>query len=143
MTALHENLERTQSLENAPASDRSLGVALAVGLALIAVYPVLSGVSPRWWALVAAAVAGAIAWLRPTFYRLPNRLWFKLGILLAALISPLAIGIVYLITIVPTGLVMQLLKKDPLRLRFDRSASTYWLDRAPPGPDPKDMPNQF
>lgn len=143
MTALHENLQRAQALESAPASDRSLGVALAIGFALIAVYPAFSGVSPRWWALVVAAVLGAIAWLRPHLYRIPNRLWFKFGLLLAALVSPLAIGIVYLITIVPTGVVTRLLKKDPLRLRLDRSASTYWLDRSPPGPDPKDMPNQF
>jgi hypothetical protein len=38
---------------------------------------------------------------------------------------------------------MRLLGKDPLRLKFDREASSYWIKREPPGPDPDGMPRQF
>ncbi len=33
--------------------------------------------------------------------------------------------------------------KDPLRLRFDRQAKTYWIERGPRGPAPDSMKNQF
>lgn len=143
MTDLHENLQRGESLDGRPGSERSFGIVFAVVFALIGLYPLLRAAAPHWWALAAAAAFGGFAWLRPAVYRLPNRLWFKLGLLLAAVVGPVAIGIVYLTTIVPTGLLMRLLGKDPLRLRIDPSARSYWVERSPPGPDPKGMPNQF
>jgi len=43
----------------------------------------------------------------------------------------------------PTGLIMRLFGKDPLRLRFDAEAKSYWIQREPPGPEPDSMRNQF
>ena len=55
----------------------------------------------------------------------------------------MAIGIVYYLTVVPTGLIMRALGKDPLRLRFERELPSYWIKREPPGPNPKTMNDQF
>ena len=63
--------------------------------------------------------------------------------LLAKVVSPIALGLIYVLGIVPTGLIMRLLGKDPLRLRFDPGAEDYWVRRNPPGPDPKTMTQQF
>jgi hypothetical protein len=38
---------------------------------------------------------------------------------------------------------MRALGKDPLRLRRDPEAKTYWIDREPPGPAPETMTEQF
>jgi hypothetical protein len=38
---------------------------------------------------------------------------------------------------------MRALGKDPLRLRFDRGAATYWIPREPPGPPPDSFTDQF
>jgi hypothetical protein len=46
-------------------------------------------------------------------------------------------------TVAPIGLVLRLLGKDPLRLRFDPDVRTYWIERQPPGPAPETMTNQF
>ena len=72
-----------------------------------------------------------------------NRLWMRLGLLLGRVVSPVAIGVVYYVSVVPTGLLMRALGKDPLRLKFDREAVSYWIKRDPPGPDPRDMSDQF
>jgi hypothetical protein len=38
---------------------------------------------------------------------------------------------------------MRLLGKDPLRLEWDASARTYWVERTPPGPAPETFVDQF
>jgi len=45
--------------------------------------------------------------------------------------------------VTPIAFLLRALGKDPLRLRFDPAAPTYWLDRRPPGPSGESMPNQF
>jgi hypothetical protein len=52
-------------------------------------------------------------------------------------------GLLFYTTVTPTGLIMRLLGKDPLRLQFDRQATTYWIPRCPPGPSPDTMRRQF
>jgi hypothetical protein len=72
-----------------------------------------------------------------------NRLWFRFGLLLSRVVNPLVMGLLFYFTVTPIGLIMRALGKDPLRLRFDRGARTYWIDRQPPGPEPETMRQQF
>jgi len=53
------------------------------------------------------------------------------------------LGIMFFVVITPMALVMRALGKDLLRLRFDRAAASYWIDRTPPGPPPESMKDQF
>ena len=66
-----------------------------------------------------------------------------IGLVLHKIVSPIALGILFFLVVTPTGLLMRLLGKDPLRLRFDRSADSYWIARTPPGPDADSLKNQF
>ncbi len=72
-----------------------------------------------------------------------NRLWTKLGLVLAKVVNPIVLGLIFLVTIVPTGLIIRLMGGDPLNRKFDPEAPSYWIDRDPPGPDPDGMKNQF
>jgi hypothetical protein len=58
-------------------------------------------------------------------------------------VSPVIMGLLFFVAVTPTALIMRLAGKDPLRLRFDPEARTYWIDRRPPGPEPQTMRNQF
>jgi hypothetical protein len=58
-------------------------------------------------------------------------------------VSPVVLGIMFFLVVTPIGLLMRAFGKDPLRLRFDKSASSYWLDRTPPGPPPESLSDQF
>ena len=72
-----------------------------------------------------------------------NRGWMQLGLLLNRIVSPLAIGIVYYLALVPTALLMRVFGKLPLQLKYDPEAASYWIARKPPGPDPQTMNDQF
>jgi hypothetical protein len=45
--------------------------------------------------------------------------------------------------VLPTGLIMRALGKDPLRLKRRPDANSYWIERHPPGPAHKSMKDQF
>ena len=85
----------------------------------------------------------SIALALPSVLTQLNRLWLRFGLLLHRVVSPLVLGIMFFLVVTPTGIVMRLLGKDPLRLRYEETASTYWIDRTPPGPAPESLDRQF
>ena len=136
-----ENTERSEAMEGS--SDRVFGLVFAAVVCIVALWPLFHGEAIRLWALLAAMVFLVLAIVVPRSLSRLNRLWMRLGLLMGRVVSPVAIGIVYYLTVVPTGLLMRAFGKDPLRLRFERELPSYWIKREPPGPDPKTMNDQF
>lgn len=137
----HEDLNREQHVDGS--SDRNFGFVFAVVFVLIAAWPLLFGQPLRWWAIAIAAAFGLLAIAKPVLLAVPNRLWTRLGILLGKVVSPIALGVLFFVVIAPIGAVVRLIGKDPLRLKLDATADSYWIRRDPPGPPPKSMTNQF
>jgi len=124
-------------------SDRSFGFVFAVFFLLIGVFPLIRLAQPHLWALVLAAILAVVSMAVPAWLHPFNRLWFRFGLLLHRVVTPLVMGALFLIAVVPTGLIMRALRKDLLRLRFDPSAGSYWVVRQPPGPAADSFSNQF
>jgi len=137
----HEDFARDETVEGS--SNRAFGVVFTVVFALIAGWPLLSGAPIRWWAVAAAAATLLVALLAPVWLAAPNRAWTRFGLLLGRIVSPIVTALLFFGVFTPFGLVMRLFRKDPLRLTFDREATTYWIERVPPGPDPAAMKDQF
>jgi hypothetical protein len=72
-----------------------------------------------------------------------NRVWFRLGLLLHKIMTPLIMGVLFYLTITPIGLLMRILGKRPLDLDFDDRAASYWVHRSSPAPAPDSMKRQF
>ena len=81
--------------------------------------------------------------LAPSVFRLPNLLWFKFGILLGRIVSPIVASLLFFVMITPLALVMKACGRDPLRLRFDPSAKSYWIARDALDTSQSSMRNQF
>ena len=124
-------------------SERSFGIVFAVVFALIALFPVLFGGGVRLWSLGIAALLIAVAFAAPKVLRVPNRLWFRFGLLLNRVMSPIVMGIIFVVAVVPTGLIMRALGKDLLREKLDRSATTYWIVPDPEHHKTSSMRKQF
>lgn len=139
--AFHEDYSRAEHVETS--SDRSFGLTFAAVFGLLAAWKWWT-VSWFWpWSLGIAVVFGAIGLVAPSILAPLNRLWTKLGLLLFKFVSPVMMGLLFITTIVPIGLLMRAFGKDPLRLALDKKASSYWIVRTPPGPPPAGMKNQF
>ena len=72
-----------------------------------------------------------------------NRLWTGLGSLMHRVVNPIVMGVLFFITVTPMGLLMRAFGRDPLRLKLEREAISYWIPRHPTGPSPESMKNQF
>ncbi len=138
---LHEQLDRTEEVKGS--SDRAFGLTFAVIGAIIAFWPLLDGAPPRWWLLAAVAALIGVSLATPHILHPLNRIWLRIGLLLHRVVSPVILGIIFFGVLTPFGLAMRMAGKNPLRLRFENSASTYWIAREPPGPAPKSMTRQF
>lgn len=137
----HESFVREEALS--PSSDRSFGLVMAAAFLLIAVVPWLFGHSFHLWAAICSAAFLVPALIAPRLLAPLNRLWLRFGLLLHKIVSPLALGIMFFLVITPMGLLMRAMGKTPLRLRFEPGASSYWIERKPPGPAPDTLNNQF
>lgn len=124
-------------------SNRAFGLVFAMAFSVVAFWPLLGGDPLRYWALAlgVAFLIGAVVW--PDSLRILNRWWTRFGLLLGRVVSPLALGFVYCVAVIPVGLMMRLFGKDNLGLRFDRSASSYWVNRDPTAKPDDSMKNQF
>ncbi len=120
-------------------SNRSFGIVFFIVFLLIALYPLLKDNDLRIWSLVISFIFLILGLINSKILTPLNRLWFKFGLLLGKFISPLIMGIIFFIVVTPIGIVMRLLKKDLLNLKYDKK-ETYWIDKS--GPKSK-MKNQF
>lgn len=137
----HENLSRQEHVEGS--SDRTFGFVFAIVFVILAAWPLMSGGRPRWWVLGIAAAFALVAALRPSLLAVLNRWWMKFGLLLSHIVSPIALAVLFYGVFTPIGGLMRLVGKDPLKLRRDQSAASYWTPRQPPGPTSDSMNQQF
>jgi hypothetical protein len=137
----HEDLKRTHHVNGS--SDRSFGLVFAAVFLLISLEPLLSGLMPRYWSLAVAATFALMALVRPALLAMPNRIWMRFGLLLGHIVSPVALGILFYSVFAPLGATLRLMGKDPLRLRREPAATSYWVPREPPGPPPGSFANPF
>ncbi len=137
----HEDLSRRDEVTGP--SDRAFGFLFASIFAIIALLPLLHRRGPRAWALLFAAAFFLVAMLRPSVLRAANRLWMRFGFLLSRVVNPVVMGLLFYAIVTPVALLRRVFGSDPLKLRFDPQARSYWLERKPPGPPPDTMARQF
>ena len=124
-------------------SDRAFGLVFAVFFAIVALLPLWGRGEVRAWALLISTAFALFAVAVPHILAPLNRGWMAFGNLLHHIVSPIALGILYYGVVTPTGLLMRLAGKDPLRLRFEPAARSYWIERQPPGPSADSLKDQF
>ena len=57
--------------------------------------------------------------------------WMTFAFALGWVNTRIILGLVFYLVFAPAGLILRLLGKDPLGLRADRQAGTYWVKRKP------------
>jgi hypothetical protein len=137
----HETYNREEHIEGS--SDRGFGQVFAGFFGIVTAISLWRDGTTWHWALPLAVAFLVVAYTVPRLLAPLNKLWMKFGLLLYKVMNPLVLGLLFFVTIMPIGLVMRAFGKDFLRLRLDRGAKSYWIDRTPPGPPPQSMKNQF
>ena len=120
-------------------SNRSFGLVFFVVFLLISIYPFLKDGDIRLWSLIISIIFLFLGLLNSNVLSPLNKLWFRFGLFLGKIISPIIMGIIFFLVVTPIAIIMRLFKKDILNLEFKEN-NTYWIDKT--GPKSK-MKNQF
>ena len=120
-------------------SNRSFGIVFFIVFLIIALYPLIFGGEIRIWSISISLIFLILGLLNSNVLTPLNKIWFKFGIALGKMISPIVMGIIFFLVVTPIALFMRLLKKDLLNLKFNKK-NTYWIEKS--GPKSK-MKNQF
>ena len=120
-------------------SNRGFGIVFCIVFLLITLYPLTYGGEIRIWSAIISLIFLLFSLVNSKILTPLNKLWFKFGLFLGMIMSPLIMGIIFFLVVTPIGLIMRMLKKDLLNLRYNQNQS-YWIEKS--GPKSK-MKNQF
>jgi Mn2+/Fe2+ NRAMP family transporter len=123
-----------------PPSERSTGLVFAAFACVVAA---LWYRTPTVWAPagILSLCFLILSLSAPAALKPLNLLWFRLSLLLHKIMNPVVTLLIYIIAIVPTGLIMKRLG-DPLQVKQRPAQETYWVER-PADPSGASMKNQF
>ena len=120
-------------------SNRSFGIVFFIVFLFISLYPLIYSGEIRIWSVIISFIFLVLGLFNSKILTPLNKYWFKFGIFLGKIISPMIMGIIFFLVVTPTGLIMRLLGRDVLNLKYNKSQS-YWIEKN--GPKSK-MKNQF
>ena len=120
-------------------SNKSFGIVFFVVFLLIALYPLTYSEGIIVWSVIISFIFLVLGLINSKILTPLNKLWFKFGIFLGEIISPLIMGIIFFLVVTPIGLLMRIFGKDVLNLKYNKN-QTYWIEKN--GPKSK-MKNQF
>ena len=123
--------------------NRIFGLVFSAIFFVIAFLPFIWGGEYRFWALLVALVWAVPALFFPSVLAPLNRLWAQFGLLMHKVVNPVLMALIFFLTVVPTGLVLKLFGKDPMRRKFDSNVDSYWISRDPQSLTKESFDDQF
>ena len=109
-------------------SNKSFGIVFFIVFLLIAIYPLINNDELRIWSLVVSIIFLILGLINSKVLTPFNKLWFKFGLLLGKVVSPLIMGIIFFFVVTPTAFIMRIIGKDLLNLKFNNK-KTYWVEK--------------
>jgi large-conductance mechanosensitive channel len=142
--SLHENYRADEPID--AGSNRAFGctvgaIAMVIGAAKAGLAAAVTPISLLLF--VAGATLLLIGIIAPSRLSILNRLWLRLGAVLAKVVNPIILALLFVLVVTPLAVVMRLLGKRPLRLAPDPAAASYWIARDPAEGQPSNMTRQF
>ncbi len=103
------------------------GILFFILFLVIGLYPLKSDGLIKIWSIFLSLVFLIITFIKPNLFIFVNKLWIKFGILLGKIISPIIMGLVFFLVVMPVGIFVKILKKDVMGLKGEKSS--YWINR--------------
>ncbi len=114
---------------NLKSSNKSFGIVFFIVFLIIGLYPLLNKEDIRVWSIIFSLIFLILGLVNSNLLTPLNKAWIKFGILLGNIISPLVLGIIFFLVVLPTGILMRLFKKNFLGLKFDKNLKSYWINK--------------
>jgi len=109
-------------------SNRNFGIFFSFIFIIISFWPLKDGDSIKIWSLSISLIFLILGLLNSNILSPLNKAWFKLGVYLGNIISPMIMAIIFFLLITPIGLLMRILNKDLINLKKGNKKS-YWIKK--------------
>ena len=110
-------------------SNRSFGIVFFIVFVLIATYPLLNQGEVRIWSLIISFLFLFLGLLNSKILTPFNKLWFRFGLFLGKIISPIIMVSIFFLVVTPIGLLMRLFGKDVLNLKLNKKKALIGLKK--------------
>ena len=121
-------------------SNRNFGFVFFIVFLIISLWPLTYGEPIRIWLVIISMVFLILGLMNSKLLTPLNKLWFKFGIILGAIVAPIVMGVVFFLVVTTIGVIMRIMGKDLLRKKYDKKKVTYWIKR---GKSVSTMKQQF
>ena len=112
-------------------SNKSFGIVFSIFFLLISVYLLLNNNPIYYWSLFVSFIFLVLGLMNSKILSPLNLLWFKFGILLGKIVSPVIMGIIFFLVVTPISILLKIFGKDVLNLKFNNN-KTYWIEKNGP-----------
>ena len=120
-------------------SNRNFGIVFFLVFLIIGFWPLINTEEVRIWAIIISLIFLLLGLINSKLLNPLNQVWFKFGVLLSKIISPIVMGAIFFLVVTPIGLLMKIFKKDLLNLKLNKDKS-YWIKKTD---SYSNMKNQF
>jgi len=110
-------------------TNRSFGIVFFAVFLIISFYPLLNEGNLRIWSLVVSIIFLLLGLFNSKILTPLNKIWFKFGMILGNIVSPIVMGLVYFCVVTPIAIMMRLLGKDILNIKKNKK-KTYWIEKS-------------
>ena len=138
---LHENFKDRHEIEIG--SERNFGLIFALVFSVIGIFSYFNGVLFWFWFFAVAIAFLLISLIVPVLLKPFNFLWFKLGIMLQKIVSPIVLATLFFFFLTPIAVSMRIFGKCFLDMKFNSNASTYWIERKTDAKQSLNMTKQY
>ena len=109
-------------------SNKNFGVVFFVVFVIISLYPLSKGNHINYWTLIISLIFLVLGLLNSNILNPLNKIWFRFGLYLGKIVSPVVMAIIFFLIITPIGILLKLFKKDVLNLKINKKKS-YWIKK--------------
>ena len=113
-------MKHTDSDKIKISSNRSFGLLFFVVFLIISLWPLTHEGSIRIWSVIISAVFLILGLINSKLLTPLNVLWFKFGMILGAIISPIVMGIIFFLVVTPIGFILRIMGKDLLNKKYNK-----------------------
>ena len=114
--------------EKNKSTNRSFGIVFFTVFLIVGIYPMLNEEDVRLWSLIISVIFLMLGILNSEVLTPLNKIWFRFGIFLGKIFSPLIMALIFFFVVTPIGLMMRFIGKDVLNLKFNDDKS-YWVEK--------------
>ena len=113
-------------------SNRNFGLVFFIVFLIVGIWPLTNEEPFRIWSVIISSVFLVLGLMNSKLLTPLNKLWFKFGMILGAIVAPIVMGVIFFLVVTPIGLVMKIMGKDLLNKKYDKAKKTYWIKRDKP-----------